>query len=121
MVLSKRRWRQCNKNQYCHHCITPIAIVLMAIVITPTILQSTIATSATNLPPANITHDDSNSEYNNSLTLVPSNQSSVLDKTNVTLRGLFTDLANPGRWDQLLQPALDELNRRHPDMNIQIE
>ena len=45
----------------------------------------------------------------------------LLDKTNVTLRGLFTDLANPGRWNQLLQPALDELNRRHPDMNIQIE
>ena len=58
---------------------------------------------------------------NNSFTLVPSNQSSVIDKTNVTLRGLFTDLANPGRWNQLLQPALDELNRRHPDMNIQIE
>jgi multiple sugar transport system substrate-binding protein len=28
---------------------------------------------------------------------------------------------DPGRWNQLLQPALDELNRRHPDMNIQIE
>ena len=120
MVLSKRRWQLCNKNQYCHHGITPIAIVLMAIVITPTILQSTIATVTTNLPHTTITHDDSNNEYN-SFTLVPSTQSSVIDKTNVTLRGLFTDLANPGRWNQLLQPALDELNRRHPDMNIQLE
>src|ERR671915_1435147 len=122
MVLSKIRWRLCNTNQYCHHRITPIAIVLMAIVITPTILQSTIATSTTNLPPANITHADSNSEYNNSFTLVPSNQSStLLDKTNVTLRGLFTDLGDPGRWIQLLQPALDELNTRHPDLNIELE
>src|ERR671923_45920 len=47
--------------------------------------------------------------------------SSLVDKTNVTLRGMFDDLGNPGRWNQLLQPALDELNRRHPDMNIQIE
>jgi multiple sugar transport system substrate-binding protein len=99
-----------------------IATVLMAIIITPSILQTTVST-ATNLPHTNTTSgDDSNSEYNNnSFTLVPSNQSSILDKTNVTLRGLFTDLANSGRWNQLLQPALDELNRRHPDMNIQIE
>jgi multiple sugar transport system substrate-binding protein len=92
----------------------------MAIVITPTILQSTIATATTNLPHTYITHDDRNNEYN-SFTLVPSNQSSVLDKTNVTLRGLFTDLGDPGRWIQLLQPALDELNTRHPDMNIELE
>ena len=120
MVFSKRRWRLSNKNQYCHHGITPIAIVLMAIVITPTILHSTVATATTNLPHTNMIHDDSNNEYN-SFTLVPSNQSSVLDKTNVTLRGLFTDLGDPGRWIQLLQPALDELNTRHPDMNIELE
>ena len=122
MVLSKIRWRLCNKNQYCHHRITPIAIVLMAIVISPTILQSTIATATTNLPHSNITRDDNNNEYNNSFTVVPSNQSStLLDKTNVTLRGLFTDLGDPGRWIQLLQPALDELNTRHPDLNIELE
>ena len=28
---------------------------------------------------------------------------------------------DPGRWNQLLLPALDELNRRHPDMNIELE
>ena len=122
MVLSKRRWRLNNKNQYCLQGITPIAIVLMAIVITPTILQSTIATATTNLPHSNITRDDNNNEYNNSFTVVPSNQSStLLDKTNVTLRGLFTDLGDPGRWIQLLQPALDELNTRHPDLNIELE
>jgi multiple sugar transport system substrate-binding protein len=103
--------------------MTLIAALLMAIIITPSILQSTLSTT-TNLPQTNTTSsDDSNSEYNNnnSFTLEPSNQSSILDKTNVTLRGLFTDLNNPGRWNHLLQPALDELNRRHPDMNIQIE
>jgi multiple sugar transport system substrate-binding protein len=56
------------------------------------------------------------------VTLVPSNQSSMSDfKTNVTLKALFDNLYNPGRWNKLLQPALDELNKRHPDMNIQIE
>jgi multiple sugar transport system substrate-binding protein len=100
--------------------VTPVAIVLMATLITPTILQPAI-TTATSLPHTNTTYTENNSEYNNSFALVPSNQSSVLDKTNVTLRGLFTDLDNPGRWNQLLQPALDELNRRHPDMNIQLE
>ena len=119
-----RRWQQCNTNQYCIPNRVPVVTALIIIIITPTtILQPILATTATNLPPTNTTtYDDNNSGYNNnSFTLVPSNQSSVLDKTNVTLRGLFTDLANPGRWNQLLQPALDELNRRHPDMNIQIE
>jgi multiple sugar transport system substrate-binding protein len=95
-----------------------VIALLMIIITTPaTILQPALAT-ATNLS-ANTTTD---TEYN-SFTLAPSNQSStsLVDKTNVTLRGLFTDLANPGRWNQLLQPALEELNRRHPDMNIELE
>jgi multiple sugar transport system substrate-binding protein len=93
----------------------------MATLITPTILQSAVATTtATSLSHTNATYSDKDSEYNLSA-LVPSNQSSAPDKTNVTLRGLFTDLANPGRWNQLLQPALDELNRRHPDMNIRLQ
>jgi multiple sugar transport system substrate-binding protein len=97
--------------------MSPVVIVLlMIIIITPIILQPALATA--NLPSNTTTPY---TEYN-SFTLVPSNQSSaLLDKTNVTLRGLFTDLGDPGRWNELLQPALDELNRRHPDMNIQIE
>src|SRR5918996_963308 len=98
-----------------------IAIALLTIIITPPILQPALATIATDLS-ANTTTDTES----NSFTLVPSNQSStstssLSNKTDVTLRGLLTDLDNPGRWNQLLQPALDELNRRHPDMNIQIE
>ena len=123
MSVRKRIWQLCKTKQYRLSHVTLIATVLMAIIITPSILQSTLST-ATNLPQTNTTEDDNiNSEYssNNSFILVRSNQSSLFDKTNVTLRGLFTDLANPGRWTQLLQPALDELNRRHPDMNIQIE
>jgi multiple sugar transport system substrate-binding protein len=55
-----------------------------------------------------------------------SNQSTstVVDKTNVTLRTIFVTVPNEqgfGNWKPLLQPALDELNRRHPEMNIQIE
>jgi multiple sugar transport system substrate-binding protein len=57
---------------------------------------------------------------------VASNQSTsaVGDKTNVTLRVIFVTVPNEqgrGNWIQMLQPALEELNRRHPDMNIQID
>jgi multiple sugar transport system substrate-binding protein len=93
----------------------------MIIVITSpaTILQSALATANFS---ANTT-TTSDTEYN-SFALVPSNQSTSalsVDKTNVTLRGLFNVQVDPGRWNQLLQPALDELNRRHPDMNIELE
>jgi multiple sugar transport system substrate-binding protein len=95
-----------------------IVITLLMIIITPTTLQPSLATA--NLT-ANITTTDI--KYN-SLTLAPSNQSSLADKTNVTLRGTFIrvpDEKGIWNWGLLLQPALDELNRRHPDMNIQIE
>src|ERR671923_1384439 len=99
--------------------MSPVVIALLMIIIiiiTSTILQPALVTA--NLPPNEATPY---TEYN-SFILVPLNQSStLLDKTNVTLRGLFTDLGDPGRWNQVLQPALDELNRRHPDMNIQME
>ncbi len=85
--------------------VVAITALLMIIITTPTtILQSALAT-ATNLRSNNTT----------------STTSSLHDKTNVTLRGIFDDLSEPGSWNLLLQPALDELNRRHPDMNIQIE
>jgi multiple sugar transport system substrate-binding protein len=122
--MSSRRWQLGKSGQYCIAKTGPVVIVivalLMIIITAPTILQPALTTA--NLS-ANITTDTGNN--NNSFTLFPSNQSrsvsSLVDKTNVTLRGLFTDLADPGRWNQLLQPALDELNRRHPDMNIQIQ
>ena len=108
--------------------MSPAAIALLMIIIltSTTILQPALATA--NLSSNNTTSmpgevvPPPHTEYN-SVTLAPSNQSStsLLGKTNVTLRGIFTDLGDPGRWNQLLQPALDELNRRHPDMNIQIE
>ena len=121
-----RRWQLCKTGRYCIAKRGPVVIVialLIIIITTPTtILQPSLATAATNLS-ANTTTTTTDTQYN-SFTLVPSNQSStpsLVDKTNVTLRGLLTDLGDPGRWNQLLQPALDELNRRHPDMNIQIE
>jgi multiple sugar transport system substrate-binding protein len=127
MILS-RRWQLCKTGQ--QYCIAKrgrvvIVIALLIIIITTptTILQPALATAATNLSANTTTSITTDTKYN-SFTLVPSNQSStssLADKTNVTLRGLLTDLGDPGRWNQLLQPALDELNRRHPDMNIQIE
>jgi multiple sugar transport system substrate-binding protein len=119
--------------QYCISKTSPgtvIALLMIIIITTPTtILQPALATG-TNLSSNNITtYDDNNSNNNteyNPFTLLPSNQSSTSkssspDKTNVTLRGIFDDLSKSGSWNLLLQPALDELNRRHPDMNIQIE
>jgi multiple sugar transport system substrate-binding protein len=95
--------------------------LLMIIILTThsTILQSALSTASFS---AN-TATTSDTEHN-SFTLVTSNQSTSLSApniTNVTLRGLFDNLGDSGRWNQLLQPALDELNRRHPDMNIELE
>jgi len=39
----------------------------------------------------------------------------------ITLRALLDNLADPGRWDTLIQPALQELRARHPDENINIK
>jgi multiple sugar transport system substrate-binding protein len=94
---------------------------MIIIIATPTILQPALGTTTTDLS-TNEKTTTTDTEYN-SYTLVPLNQSStsLADKTNVTLRGLFNVQVDPGRWNQLLQPALDELNRRHPDMNIELE
>ena len=115
---------QLGKNgQYCIAKTGAVVVILLMMmsITTPTILQPALAT-ATNLSANRATTDDTG--YN-TFTLVPSNQStsisSLVDKKNVTLRGMLDDLGEPGGWNQLLQPALDELNRRHPDMNIQIE
>jgi multiple sugar transport system substrate-binding protein len=120
-------WQLHETHHYCIRSSGLIAVALLAIIITPPILQPALATGA-HLPASNGTiHDGNKNEYKRSVTLTPpsnqSNASSSLlpDKTNVTLRGLFTDLGESGRWIQLLKPALDELNRRHPDLNIQIE
>jgi multiple sugar transport system substrate-binding protein len=93
---------------------------MIIIIAAPTILQPALGTTTTNLSTNTTTTTDT--EYNFFI-LVPLNQSSTssADKTNVTLRGLFNVQVDPGRWNQLLQPALDELSRRHPDMNIELE
>jgi hypothetical protein len=95
-----------------------IVITLLGAIITPTTLQPSVAT-------ANYTTADTPDNQFFHMT-VTSNQSTstVGDKTNVTLRGIFDIVPNDqgfGNWNLMLQPALDELNRRHPEMNIQIE
>jgi multiple sugar transport system substrate-binding protein len=126
MLTRRSGWQQPRKASPQYYIIdktgslATIAVLMMIVIITAaTTLQSALAT-------ANFTANTtttSDTEYN-SLTLVPSNQSTSalsVDKTNVTLRGLFNVQIDPGRWNKLLQPALDELNRRHPDMNIELE
>ena len=130
IIFTERRWWQqlCKARQQCsviNEKGSPVTIALLMIIIiaTPTtILQPALGTATTNLSTNTTTITTTDIEYN-SITLVPLNQSStsLVDKTNVTLRGLFNVHNDPGNWNQLLQPALDELNRRHPDMNIELE
>ncbi len=100
-------------------------IMLFVIITIPIILHPVLASTATfstNLSDERAT--TYNNEYN-SFTLLPSIQStgiiSSLEKNNVTLVGLVDNLGSSGRWNQLFQVALDELNKRHPEMNIQLQ
>jgi len=106
-------------SQYSVSKLSPAVLALIILIVTSTILQPALATddlllNTTSAP-------EGGTPPHSTLVTSDLSASTSLDKTNVTLRGLFTDLGEPGRWRQLLQPALDELNRRHPDMNIQIE
>jgi multiple sugar transport system substrate-binding protein len=131
--LTGRRWWQQLRKASPQYCIidksgspATIALLMIILITTPAIILQPTAGTASNLPSSTTNNTTTYTEYDPFI-LVPSNQSTIgtlLDKTNVTLTGLFGGLEEaPGRWqwNQLLQPALDELNRRHPDMNIQIE
>jgi len=41
-------------------------------------------------------------------------------KRQVVITAMLDDLGNVIKWDDLLQPAIQELKARHPDLNIQI-
>lgn len=41
-------------------------------------------------------------------------------KKQVVITAMFDNLGNVIKWDGLLQPAIQELQARHPDLNIQI-
>ena len=49
-------------------------------------------------------------------------EATSIEKNNqVMLRAILTDLGDPNRWQTLLQPALEELRKRHPDLDIQLK
>jgi multiple sugar transport system substrate-binding protein len=104
----------------CKMSLTVIVITLLGIIVIPTNLQPSLAT-------ANDTTTTDTQDASLFHMTVASNQSTtstVGDKTNVTLRAILVTIPNEkgfGNWNHTLQAALDELNRRHPDMNIQIE
>lgn len=116
----------CNNNKYSIWNMKTVVVGLMILLIIITIsiiLHPVLATTiSTNLSDGRAT--SSNNEYN-SFILLPSIQStgiiSSLEKNNVTLVGLVDNLGGSGNWNQLLQTALDELNKRHPEMNIHIQ
>jgi multiple sugar transport system substrate-binding protein len=39
----------------------------------------------------------------------------------ITLTAILEDQGDPTRWKSLLQPAMQELKARHPDMNIELK
>src|ERR671915_2443867 len=95
-----------------------IVITLLGVIITPTNLQPSVATAN-----YTIIADTPDNEFFNMTLISNQSTSTVGDKTNVTLRANLVTIPNPqgfGNWNHTLQLALDELNRRHPDMNIQI-
>src|SRR5918994_5873603 len=100
--------------------LTVIVIALLVVIIAPTTLQPSLATANNNTTTA----DTPDNPFFHMTVTSNQSTSTVGDKTNVTLRAIFATVPNElgiGNWNLILQPALDELNRRHPEMNIQIE
>src|ERR671915_2424555 len=96
-----------------------IVITLLLIIVTPTTLQPSLATANNTT-----TADTQDNEFFHMTVTSNQSTSTVGDKTNVTLRANLVTIPNPqgiGNWNHTLQLALDELNRRHPEMNVQIE
>src|SRR5918992_2376032 len=96
-----------------------IVITLLLIIVTPTTLQPSLATDNNTT-----TADTQDNEFFHMTVTSNQSTSTVGDKTNVTLRANLVTIPNPqgiGNWNHTLQLALDELNRRHPEMSIQID
>jgi hypothetical protein len=49
-----------------------------------------------------------------------SDASSESKKQNITLTALLEDQGDPARWKSLIEPAMQNLKERHPDLNIEI-
>jgi multiple sugar transport system substrate-binding protein len=56
----------------------------------------------------------------NANTLVSIAEATTEKNNQVMLRAILTDLGDPNRWQTLFQPALEELRKRHPDLDIQL-
>ena len=41
-------------------------------------------------------------------------------KKQVTLTAILEDQGDPGRWNSLLQRSIQELNAKHPDLDVSI-
>lgn len=59
------------------------------------------------------------------LTIMTSNSlsysyASIDNKKQVTLIAILEDQGDPERWKALIQPALEEMRTRHPDLDIKI-
>jgi multiple sugar transport system substrate-binding protein len=111
------------KRRCCIQKTSPIVIViaLLVVIVTPTTFQPSLATADYT---ATTTDDIPDDQFFKMPLLSNQSTSTVADKTNVTLKAILVTIPNDqgiGNWNHTLQAALNELNRRHPDMNIQIE
>ena len=119
-VLVRRRYEPKKMRLYGIRKMSPIlfVITLLVIIVTPTTLQPSVATAN------DTTADIADNPFFHMTVTSNQSTSTVGDKTNVTLRAVLVTMPNEqgiGNWNHTLQAALDELNRRHPEMNIQID
>ena len=76
----------------------------MAILRTPLIIISVIITLLTIMTSSSLSYSDA----------------SIDNKKQVTLIAILEDQGDPDRWDSLLHRSIQELNAKHPDLDIQI-
>jgi multiple sugar transport system substrate-binding protein len=119
-VLVRRRYEPKKMRLYGIRKMSPIlfVITLLVIIVTPTTLQPSVATAN------DTTADIADNPFFHMTVTSNQSTSTVGDKTNVTLRAVLVTMPNEqgiGNWNHTLQAALDELNRRHPEMNIQLD
>jgi multiple sugar transport system substrate-binding protein len=119
-VLVRRRYEPKKMRLYGIRKMSPIlfVITLLVIIVTPTTLQPSVATAN------DTTADIADNPFFHMTVTSNQSTSTVGDKTNVTLRAVLVTIPNEqgiGNWNHTLQAALDELNRRHPEMNIQLD
>ena len=99
--------------RYCIRKMSPIVIVitLLVVIITPTTLQPSLATANNNT-----TADTPDNQFFHMTVTSNQSTSTVGDKTNITLRGIFITVPNDqgfGNWNHIHQPCHNNFIHYH--------